>query len=180
MFVVYLLLSKASADAIAAPEPCEFSAPTGSHPAASAANVPLNVVPAVFFSGGGCGGCEWRLSLSAGGSEVAAATVNVSEGEYAGEWTGGSVVCEDVEFIEESGGAVQTAAVTAAAVPAWGSWPSSAPRFSPSAGGEAPAPLTSGSTRPAPTHGLHRRSRQLARFQPDRMAPPPGIPTKNR
>lgn len=59
-----LLLSATAAASTPVPEACGIASPTGSHPSNRAADVPLDVVPAVFFSQGGCGGDEWTFHLS--------------------------------------------------------------------------------------------------------------------
>ncbi len=75
---LFLISQLALADAAPAMDICNVSEPVGSHPAASAVNVPLDVVPAVFFSEGGCGGDEWSLTLSNDAGVVAEAVVQVT------------------------------------------------------------------------------------------------------
>jgi uncharacterized protein (TIGR03382 family) len=72
--------SPARADSIAVGGGCETMRPSGSHPAANAVNVPLDVVPAVFFEGGGCMGAEWTLTLQTDDSELASVSVVVVTG----------------------------------------------------------------------------------------------------
>lgn len=74
-----LLLTATAAASSPEPGSCGIASPTGSHPSNRAANVPLDVVPAVFFSEGGCGGDEWTFHLS-GPDFVQIETVSTKRG----------------------------------------------------------------------------------------------------
>lgn len=59
-----LALTAARADVAAIAAPCQVTAPAFSQPGDGAAGVPIDAIPAVFFSTGSCGSGSWTLTLT--------------------------------------------------------------------------------------------------------------------
>jgi len=98
MLTALLLAAPAFADVAAIAAPCQPSEPAYSQPAAGAADVPVDAVPAVFFSVGQCGTGEWTLSLATAADEAVVASITGTPTDGLLELDAGELVA-DTDYV---------------------------------------------------------------------------------
>jgi hypothetical protein len=77
-----LALAVAHADVAAIAAPCQVTSPAFSQPANGAGGVPIDTIPAVFFSSGSCGSGSWTLTLSTADDPAVATVTGDSAAGY--------------------------------------------------------------------------------------------------